>query len=97
MGPVGTGSGDREDVSREEVLALLVEVEAAERVERPFFRGGCLVVPGEWRSCLAELGSRACRLGSWRCRLENSWVEVWAPQGLWQTWRPCWPRKSAEA
>ena len=54
MGPVGTGSGDREDASREEVSALLVEVEAAERVERLFFRGGCLVVPGEWRSRLVK-------------------------------------------
>ena len=49
-----TGSGDGEDSSQEEVSALLVEVEAAERVERPFFRGGCLVVPGEWRSRLAK-------------------------------------------
>ena len=49
-----TGSGGGEDSSREEVSVLLVEVEAAERVERPFFRGGCLVVPGEWRSRLAE-------------------------------------------
>ena len=39
---------------REEVFALLVEMEAAEWVGRPLFWGGCLVVPGEWRSRLAE-------------------------------------------
>ena len=33
-----------------EVATLLVETEAAERLGRPLFWGGFLVVPGEWRS-----------------------------------------------
>ena len=58
-----TGSGDGEDASREEVSALLVEVEAVERVERPFFGGGCSVVPGEWRLRLVKARGSSAPVG----------------------------------
>ena len=63
MGPARTGSGDGEDALREEVLALLVEVEAVERVERPFFGGGCSVVPGEWRLRLVKARGSSAPVG----------------------------------
>ena len=42
------------DTLQEEVAALLVETEAAERAGRLLFWGGFLVVPGEWQSLLVE-------------------------------------------
>ena len=49
-GSMGTDFVKGDDTSQEEVAALLVETEAAERAEQLLFWGGFLVVPGEWRS-----------------------------------------------
>ena len=53
------------DAAWEEAAVLLVETgEAAERLERPLFWGGFLVVPREWRSLLVKAQESGAPVGA---------------------------------